>query len=400
MIESNKLKVLFVTPSVSRLFTGIYEVEINIAKYLHKKGVDFEIHSLIDAYTNKDLKNWLPLKPILYESFGPKSLGYNPFFVFKLFKSSADVGHIHSLWSYTTFAMYRWSKICKKPYLYTVNAYLFDTALKQSGFKKKIALFFGLKNVIKNASCIQVNTLNEYHTVRSLGFKNPICLISNGVRLPNLNLNLLSPWHSFKETQDKKILLYLSRIHPQKGINLLIEAWELLFNDSKLKEWHLIIVGFGENYSNYEYEISNSIILKNSCNAITILHGQYGELMDACYANCDAFILPSFNDGASIAALNALAFSKPSILTEGCNLSDSFSQNASIRIETNTLSIYKGIERLMAKTDLERLEMGANGRKLVEEKYSWEFISLKILEIYNWLKAGKIGKLPSTIILD
>ena len=397
---NNNLKILYATPSVSRLYTGVYEVEKNLALELNNLGLLIIVHGMIDKYTKLDLPNWLPIKPIMYKIFGPKVIGYNYYYYKNLLNSGADVGHIHSLWSYTSYALYKWALSKKKPYLFTTNAYLFNSALKHSSFKKKIAMKLGFKNIIKYADCIQVNTISEYNSVRNLGFKNPICIISNGVQIPNLQYTILPPWIKNKNLSDKKILLYLSRIHIQKGVDLLIEAWNKLYLNSKLKDWHLIIVGFSVYETPFESKIKKIVNEYNLNDCISLYPGQYDEMMQACYQNCSGFILPSYNEGTSIAALNALAYGKPAVITSGCNIVESFTRQAAIEIELTNDSIENGIIKLINMTNLERYNMGINGRILVEESYSWKSVSLKILEIYEWLNNKNGLSRPSTVIID
>jgi poly(glycerol-phosphate) alpha-glucosyltransferase len=397
----NKIKILFVSPSISRLFTGVYEVQKNLALEFIKKKNLIEIHGLIDDFTNQDLKSWLPIKPFLYKPFGFKKIGFNPFFLKNLNKSNADIGHIHSLWSYTTYALYKWSKKNNKPYLLSVNAYLFDSALSQSKIIKKLALYLGIRKVIKHASCIHVNTMNEYEAVRALGYTNPISIISNGVQLPNLNNDhLSSPWLKIENTKNKKILLYLSRIHPQKGIQLLVDSWKELRDSMLLSDWHLVIVGFQKEKSLFENTIIDMVDNYNLNNSVTMLSGQFDESMKACYSHCSGFILPSFNEGSSIAALNALAFSKPTVITNGCNITNAIENGSAIGIETNIESIKNGILTLIEMTDSERENLGQKGRLLVEENYTWESVSDQFFEIYSWLMNERIYPMPKSIIID
>jgi len=397
----NKIKILFVSPSISRLFTGVYEVQKNLALEFIKKKNLIEIHGLIDDFTNQDLKSWLPIKPFLYKPFGFKKIGFNPFFLKNLNKSNADIGHIHSLWSYTTYALYKWSKNNNKPFILSVNAYLFDSALRQSKIIKKLALYLGIHKVIKHASCIHVNTINEYEAVRALGYTNPIAIIPNGVQLPNLNIEYASaPWHKNAYTKNKKILLYLSRIHPQKGIQLLVHSWKELRDSMFLNDWHLVIVGFQQDKSLFENTIIDMVAKYNLNNSVTMLSGQFDESMKACYSNCSGFILPSYNEGSSIAALNALAFSKPTLITNGCNITNVIDNGSAIGIETNIESIKNGILTLIEMSDSEREILGQKGRLFVEKNYTWESVSDQIFEIYSWLKSQRISPMPNSIIID
>jgi glycosyltransferase involved in cell wall biosynthesis len=394
------MKILFSTPSISRLYTGVFEVEKNIVINLLKQNISFEIHSLIDIYTYKDLHFWDSTTVFLYKTFGQEKYGLS----FKLFrnvlKSNAEVGHIHSLWSFSSLALYLWSKFRKRPYLFSANAYLFDSALKRSRLKKKVAFFLCFRKIIESANCIQVNTVSEYNSVRSLGFKNPICVIPNGVSIPEIEVsNSIVPWGFDKNTRGKRILLFLSRIHPQKGINLLVEAWKQLYNLNSLDNWHLVIVGFNDKMTPFENELKYNIENHDVKNVITMLPGQYDEAMDICYQNCSGYILPSFNEGTSIAALNALAFSKPALLSEGCNIPDCYIRNAAIKIEATQTSIFNELIKFFDMNDLERKSIGEAGRRLVSESYSWDSVSSQILEIYKWINDKEKNPIPSSLYL-
>ena len=201
----NKLNIIFVLPSVSRKFTGVYEVSRNLALELQNLDCFVDVHSFVDEFTQDDLPNWKPIVPKTYEPVGVFSLRL-PFFC-SVINSNSSVGHIHSLWSSTSIALYFWSLFWNKPYVFTSNAYLFDSALRQSGFKKKAARYLIFNRIINKADCIQVNTMNEYDAIRNLGFKNPICLIPNGVNLPDLSIDRTSPWRHIQCTQNKKVLL-------------------------------------------------------------------------------------------------------------------------------------------------------------------------------------------------
>jgi poly(glycerol-phosphate) alpha-glucosyltransferase len=392
----NNLKVIYATPSVSRLYTGVYEVERNLALELHNLGIAIEIFSLKDKFTSIDLINWLPLVPNVYNVRGPKIIGYSERYTNELLKSNGNVGHIHALWSYTSYALYKWSKQKNLPYLLTANGYLDEWALKNSYYKKKIALSLIYKKIILESECIQVNSEHEYQSVRNLGFKNPVCLISNGVFLPDLSVKYEAPW---KVKTNRKILLYLSRIHPKKGVHLLLEAWKHLNSSDLLNNWHLVMVGFSDQGSAYEDKILDYIKYNNLQDSVSTMNGQYGMEMFSCYSNCDAFILPSFSEGAAIAALNAWAFSKPTIITPQCNLSDGFLFGASFETQPDTYSIINSILKLINTPTDELLLMGKRGRDMVELKYSWKAIAIKLLEIYNWMYLDKVS-LPSTFVKD
>jgi len=390
-----KIKVIFSSPSVSRLYTGVFEVSRNLALELIKSDIDVEIHSLIDKHTNDDLEAWSPLLPNTHKVFGPNSIGYSLTYYDSLIASNSSVGHIHALWSYTSYALFKWSRTVEKGYLLSANGYLDPWALANSGVKKNIAFKFGYRSIIEDASCIQVNSSFEYDSIRNLGLVSPICMISNGVVLPDLDIQQDRPWPTIE--QGRKILLFLGRIDKKKGVDLLLSAWSSIINKSENKDWNLVLVGFNDNPTTYELSVKSFIKKNGLKDNITCLNGMYGNDMEACYRNCDAFILPSFSEGASISVLNAWAFSKPVIATDECGFPDAVSYGSAIKVETNLLSVETGILKCIEMNDKDRLIMGQMGRKLVALKYSWKSVANEISKIYKWI-ISKDNDRPESLI--
>ena len=378
-----QIKVVFSTPSVSRLYTGVYEVSRNLARELHQLDVAVDVQGLIDAYTKDDLPSWIPVTPNAHRVLGPRSVGYSPTYMDALIESDASLGHIHALWSYTSYALYRWSQMTEKGYLLSANGYLDPWAIANSGFKKNIAFKMGFRSVLNNASCIQVNSVLEYESVRKLGLKNPTCLISNGVTLPDLALSQARPWSSIK--QGRKVLLFLGRIDKKKGVDLLLQAWRSIVRRGENKDWHLVFVGFKNDGSKYEESVKSYIEENRLENTVACLEGKYGKDMEACYRNCDAFVLPSFSEGASIAVLSAWAFSKPVIATDECGFPDAALIGCAIKIESTMNSVQLGIAKCIEMNECERSAMGQKGLRLVTEKYSWEVVAKEITNVYKWI---------------
>ncbi|QXE91546.1 glycosyltransferase [Geomonas subterranea] len=397
---NEQLHLLYVTPSVSRLIYGIFEVERNLAHQLSARGIPVDVEGLVDACTEADLPRWRPLVPSVHKVSGPQIVGYSPSFYSKLMASKANVGHIHSLWSYTTYALYKWAKARRAPYLVTPNGMLDEWALKNSKWKKDIARFVCIDKILKEASCIQVNTMAEYESVRKLGLKNPVCVVNNGVNLPDLSLSHASPWRDLSDTKGKKVLLYLSRIHHKKGVHLLLQAWKELIerNIRGSEEWHLAVVGFKFDNNAYEKELLSFIKDNGMSGRVSTLGEQHGDAMGDCYFCCDAFILPSYSEGVPIAPLNAWAYAKPVIVTSGCNIDEGYRAGAAVKVEPEPVSIREGIEALIQSPAAKREEMGRRGRELVEAKFSWNAVGEQMTEVYQWLLDGR--GIPTSMVDD
>lgn len=391
--------VNFVAASVSRISMGVFEVSRQLALNLRNHNYDVNVFGLLDEFTTEDSHHWLPLKPAGFSPAMPKALGLSSQYLKSLLATPADISHLHVIWMYQSAMIYKWHKKYKKPYVTTVNGMLDPWAVKNSKLKKKAAYHLYEKSALETCSCFHVNTVKEYEGVRAFGLKNPIAIINNGVSIPDLSGEYrLPPWQG-KIRKDKKVLLYLSRVHPKKGLPNLIDAISLL-KQAKLPEldnWILIIVGCTDG-GEHEKQLQEQVI-KNGLQENVLFLGQYyNQDMQACYFHCDAYILPSYSEGVPMAALTAWAFGKYTLFTPECNLTEGYAAGFSQKIETNPDSIAAGLKQVFNKSDKELKELGMNAHQFVEKEYSWQNMAGKMSEVYDWAIAG--GTTPSTVFLS
>lgn len=393
------MKIAFISNSVSRRSAGVFEVERNLAFELLDKSIELKVYGLHDNRTEQDLHLWQPIVPSLFHIRGPFKFGYAPGYFDDLVNFSPDVAHIHSIWKYPSYITYKWSTKYKKPYVTTLNGMLDRWAVENSKYKKKFILKLFEKKALDSAACIQVNTEKEYIDARHFGLKNPICIINNGVKLKNYRLNdYTSPWPNITK-KGKKVLLFLGRIHPKKNPQLLVKAWHslVLENFKGIDEWQLVMVGFSNIYS-HEAEIKKTVIEKNLTDKIVLLDAQYGDAMNACFCYSDAFILPSSSEGVPISVLEAWTFKLPTLITEECNLIESFSKGAAIKIEPNIDSIKNGIRHVISLHDDQRKILSENAFSLVQSDFLWPKIADKLVDIYKWVSGS--GPMPETVVKD
>jgi poly(glycerol-phosphate) alpha-glucosyltransferase len=263
---------------------------------------------------------------------------------------------------------------------------------------------------------------SEARSIRAFGLKNPIAIIPNGIDLaagemiadgqaPGLDKNKKSvfrnpPWAGRVEP-GKKVLLYLGRIHPKKGLDNLIRAWSEMQNTENRKrtaeEWTLVIAGWDQVGHENELKrlatglaipwadmrVNSELRTPNSEPASVIFLGpQFNEAKSACYRHCDAFILPSFSEGLPMVILEAWACGKPVVMTPECNLPEGFSARAGIRITTDIGGVAHGLTELFGQSAQELTELGRNGRRLTEEKFNWDRIARQLRVVCEWLVCG------------
>jgi len=132
--------------------------------------------------------------------------------------------------------------------------------------------------------------------------------------------------------------------------------------------------------------------------SVAFLGPLFGEAKAAAYRNATAFVLPSLSEGLPMVVLEAWAFAKPVLMTPECNLPEGFQANAALRIGTDAPSIATGLRELMAMSDAQRIDMGAQGRALVSKKFLWPRIGEEMRSVCEWVMNG--GTAPASVRCD
>jgi glycosyltransferase involved in cell wall biosynthesis len=347
-----------------------------LVKELRAKGIDAEILS----FGTKDLND----KMISTDDFiktieppGSLKLGYsNSFARFLKMNTDYDIYHGHGLWQMPVHQMSSVARQINKPYIISPRGMLEPWSLEQSKLKKKLALWFYQYKDIASANCIHATSKMEAENITKLSFNNPIAVIPNGINLSEY------PMSKEKIQNSKKTILFLSRIHPKKGIELLIDAWAKTEKQIR-KDWVIKIAGNGESF--YINELNLLIKRMNLENEIEIIGAKFGEDKINTYQQADLFVLPTYSENFGIVVAEALACGVPVITTKGAPWEELNTNNAGWWIDIGVEPLAKALTEAMQLSDNERKQMGINGRKLVEENYSIESVAQKMIQLYEWI---------------
>lgn len=397
-----------ISASVSRAAGGIFEAELRLSQELAMTpDVTVGVFGIKDEFTEADLPRWLPLRPQAFPCIGPRAFGYCPSLLPALEEWNADLAHLHSLWMHPSVVLRRWSGRSGRPAMITPHGMLDPWALKNSRWKKRAALSLFERRNLGAAGCIHVLASSEAAAVRALGLTNPIAVIPNGVDIPRAADS--SPAEISEWVQGRKVLLYLGRIHPKKGLANLVRAWSQQRADTNGERWVLAIAGWDQG--RHEQEIMDlatdlgipwldarmpDVRASSKQAEIVFLGPQFGADKDRLYRASDAFILPSFSEGLPMVVLEAWAYGKPVVMTPMCNLSEGFTAGAALRVEPEVGSIVTSLGKLFTLSDDERRRMGAHGRQLVGQQFSWPRVAGQMKEVYAWLLGG--GQRPDCIL--
>jgi poly(glycerol-phosphate) alpha-glucosyltransferase len=278
-------------------------------------------------------------------------------------------------------------------------------ALSRSRWKKRIAAAWYEASHLRDAACIHALCKSEAESIRAYGLKNPVCVIPNAVGLP--------PEESEgRRSGEKKILLFLGRLHPKKGLPNALRAWKQAFH-SKSDEWQFVIAGWDQGGHEAELKrlctelglayvetpasefLSENWKLKTENSQIVFVGPAFGQAKETLLRSASAFILPSFSEGLPMSVLEAWSYRLPVLMTDHCNIPEGFAADAALRISTDPESIAEGMRLLFRSPASDLCTLGDNGRRLVSERFTWPQVAAQMKEVYEWVLGG--GPKPGSV---
>jgi poly(glycerol-phosphate) alpha-glucosyltransferase len=382
------MKVGFLVSSVSREAGGLFQSVRGLAKAVASTDANVCVFGIRDEQSAVDLQEWQPLS---VQTFRPRLRvwGYSNQLAPAMLKADLDILSVHGLWKYCSVGSQRWHQQTGRPYVVHPHGMLDGWALQNARWKKRIAATLYEDQHLRGAACLRALSEPEARSIRAYGLRNPICVIPNGIDLPEVRED-----DAKTHSENRKTLLYLGRLHRKKNLGNLIRAWNKTLNSpgGNSDSWVLAIAGWDQG--GYESELKR--IAAGA--SVVFLGPRFGSEKSECYRRCDAFILPSFSEGLPMTVLEAWSYAKPVLMTPECNLPEGFPAKAAVQIGTTAEEIVTGLKELVEMSDDDRAAMGTRGHTLVATRFSWPRIGEQMRAVYEWMLAG--GAPPETIRLD
>ncbi|WP_162917277.1 glycosyltransferase [Dongia deserti] len=323
---------------------------------------------------------------------GPQSIGFAPRLAGVLAKAKVDLLHVHGLWMYPSVASLLWSHGTGRPYMISAHGMLDGWALGNSRWKKCLALSAYERRHLDGAACLHALCEAEAESFRSLGLRNPICIIPNYVDRPDL---VAIPGGDRME-EPSRTLLYLGRLHPKKGLVNLLLAWCLFDGRRGLGEgnWQLVLAGWDQG--GHERDLYSLAAQLGVTDSVRFAGPQFGAAKDAIYRKAAGFVLPSVSEGLPLVVLEAWSYGLPVLMTEQCNIPEGFVAGAALPIAPDGDGILQGLRTFAAMTDPERQQMGMRGLQLVQHRFSQSVNSEALKDVYRWL--NRAGPRPASVV--
>lgn len=371
--------VSHLTDSISRLAGGMFESVPGLARGIDAVGgwrtITFSMH---DAHTNEDLATWEGLDTVISPPSWFGALGSALSVQQRVIKVQPAVLHVHGIWGISSRAAWTTYLIERAPSRIVVSprGMLAPWALSRSRTKKALAWSLWTGGLLRSAGCLHALGEPEARSIAQIVPGPPICIIPNGVDIPVSDVGSGSR---------EKSVLFLGRIHPKKGLEELLAGWAKA--NISAAGWRLDIAGWDDG--GHLEGLKVQAAKHGLGHSVRFLGAAFGPQKAALLRHSGAFVLPSFSEGLPMAVLEAWSYGLPVLMTEACNLAEGFDVGAALRCLPEPESISAALRKIATEfNDQERVEMGARGRALVAEQFSWSGIGKQHVEVYEWLIGG------------
>jgi len=312
--------------------------------------------------------------------------------------SPYDLIHIHGMWLFPLHRMARWAVARGIPMVWSPHGSLTLWAMKYKRWKKIIPWYVYQKPDLKKVSCFHVATQAEAVDVRRHGLGQPTVVAPLGVDTPTCIDRL---------PKDGRRILFLSRVHPTKGLPNLLQAWAQIKGHPVAEGWRMVVAGpdqighqaellrlaqtlglrAGDCSTSADAERLSAV--RAGAQDVTFVGAVYDELKSALHRMADIFVLPTYSENFGLVVPDALSYGLPVITTKGAPWEELETEKCGKWIDIGVEPLTRALKEMMSLSDEERQRMGMHGYDLVNRKYTWHSAGLKIHDAYQGIVRQK-----------
>lgn len=330
---------------------------------LGNKTEEHSVDGIRAVYFNSVIRyRWVGLTPDVY--------GY-----LRREGDSFDVVHIYGYREFLTLAVARWAAKNGKPY---VLQSMGTVGRMSRSMSKKLFYdtVFG-RGILKNATKLIAKTPLERNQYLMAGVEpERISVIPNGIDVPE-EINGLEAGQfrsAYGLAPDDPLILFLGRIHPVKGVDLLVRAFQRLEGQAQLA-----VVGPDEGPREELERLVESGGIKDR---VVFTGPLYDDRKWAAYLDADIYVLPSAFENFPRSVLEAISCGTPVIITDRCGIASEIGDGAGLVVPYEEEALLKAMERLVDDATL-RQEMSQRALRLLDERFSWPPVVEELENLYK-----------------
>jgi glycosyltransferase involved in cell wall biosynthesis len=293
-----------------------------------------------------------------------------------------DVIHVYGYREFLTLAVTRWAARNGKPYVLQSMG----TVGRMSRSMSKKLLYDTVlgRGILKNAAKLIAKTPLEKNQYLTAGVEpERISVIPNGMDIPE-EIDELEGGEfrsAYGLSKEDPLVLFLGRLHPVKGVDLLVRAFRRLEGRAQLA-----IVGPDEGPREELERMVESVGIRDR---VVFTGPLYDEQKWAAYLDADVYVLPSAFENFPRSVLEAMSCRTPVIITDRCGIAAEIRDVAGLVVPYEEGALLKAMERLVDNPEL-RERMSEQGLRLLDERFSWPPIVEELENLYEQAEFSQV----------
>jgi len=382
----DNLRVLHVMSSIDRRAGGPVAALAGLARAQLACGLRVSICASFGAGDDLALADELRRDGAEVHTVGPTGrFGRHPELAGTLARlvGACDIVHIHALWEQIQHQAAAAARAAGVPYIFRPCGMLDPWSLAQSKWKKRLYMLLRLRRDLDRAAALHFTSATEMDLTRPLNLRSPGIVEPNGVDLAEFES--LPPRGAFRSRHpaigERPIVLFLSRVHPKKGLDLLIPA----FARSALDDAVLVIAGPAED--NHDAAVREMARRQGVADRVLLVGMLKGRDRVEALVDAELFTLPSYQENFGVAVVEALAAGLPVLISDQVNIHREISAaRVGGVVPAQVQPLADELRRWMRDTSLRRAA-AERARPFVREHYDWRMIAARWAGRYRQLIA-------------
>ncbi|WP_017314625.1 hormogonium polysaccharide biosynthesis glycosyltransferase HpsP [Mastigocladopsis repens] len=384
------MRVLQIVPSISLIYGGPSQMVLGLAPALARQGVEVTVLTTDSNGDTGQKPLDVPLNcPVEQDGYQIIYFRCSPFRRYKfsidllrwlnLHAHEFDLAHIHALFSpVSSFA----ATVCRRqklPYILRPLGTLDPADLRKKRQLKQLYAAILERTNLAGAAAIHFTSVQEAKVSERFGVSTRDLVIPLGVNPIQTGGEEVCSKLGIPE--DAPLVLFMSRIDPKKGLNLLLPALEVLLAEGL--NFHFVLAGTNPQDPNYEEKIKSQIETSALRSHTTITGFVTGELKSALLQAADVFVLPSYYENFGIAVAEAMAAGISVIISDQVHICQEVRDSESGWVGTTDVSDLSELLRIALQNPSERQRRGLHAKEYALKNYSWDAIARQTIEAYN-----------------
>ena len=292
-----------------------------------------------------------------------------------------DVVHVHGCWNCFGWEAARWCWRRGRPYVLSPRGMLYPWSFRQGRWiRKRVSYHLFERETLRRAALIHATTAQEADVIAALGLGSDVVVVPNGLDdLDELPLGRSDGFRARFGVQPADFLtLFLGRVHPKKGLDILIAGCRRAMADRRRAT--LLIAGTGERQ--YVERLQSTARDLIDAGRVVFAGHLAGEERRLALASADAFALTSLSENFGLSVAEAMAAGLPVVVSRDCPWPQIEAWGAGLWVENTPEAVGAALQTLM-RDPVAAAAMGENGRRGARDHLGWPRLAVEMLQVYG-----------------